>query len=276
MGAEEGVDLSNYNDLTDAHAVEGAGESFAYSLVLDGASQAASIRDAHASHTAQLRAAGVAVGPYAFCRPSNDPIAAADAFVAGIGEATDLPPVADVEVAGFTRQWLQAWSGRVRSHGYSKLGWYTNGNTFGGLGAPAPQDIGFDLLWWAGDRPLNNCLLWQYGERSIPGLMGQTDVDRFLGTDAQWAWFRGTSAPHPILDLLEVLGVMADNRATVRLLYKFLLRRPVDAQGYGTFVPYLENGGSVEGVVQALTDSSEGKDVTDAERRVLGLTVWPR
>lgn len=268
MSTEEGVDISNYNALTDAHAVhDGAGKSFAYSLVLDGASQAPSIGQAHEAHTAALQAAGIPVGPYQFCRPQHGPEESADAFVAHIGPATDLPPVADVEVPGFTQDWLKRYTARLRSHGLDRLGWYTNGSTYGQVGSPHPPQIGFDWLWYAGDRPLNGCLVWQYGQATVAGIRGQTDVDRFIGDDASWAWFTSKSRAPVAPSQQEVEDLFAnDPDGAVRWAYWEFLGRHVDPGGYATFVPLLQKGGKVGQLIQALTDSDEGK-TWDAHRR---------
>lgn len=59
--------------------------------------------------------------------------------------------------------------------------------------------------------------------------------------------------------------------AWVRKQYREIMLRNVDPAGYGTFVPFLQQGGDPEKVIQALTDSAEGQTAIAKVRTLVGL-----
>ena len=88
-----------------------------------------------------------------------------------------------------------------------------------------------------------------------------------------------TPAPAPVpkptthvsTTLEELFNMPADNGATVRLMYRFLLHREVDPAGYTANVNWLNGGGSLDQVIANLQDSAEGRAVIAAERLDLKL-----
>lgn len=70
-------------------------------------------------------------------------------------------------------------------------------------------------------------------------------------------------------DLFTMLS--SDPEFAVRFLYRVCLHREADPSGFGTYVNYLNGGGTLNQVMTDLQDSTEGQTVIAAERKSLGL-----
>lgn len=143
-------------------------------------------------------AAGFRVASYDYYAPAND--AGADeahfrSVVGGVPGAEDLEESDGLsweQVAAKGRQWL-AEKGEARSLLYSNLNYLENM-----AGAPWGHPI-----WFAGTiDPATNphtagTVIWQYGTGPVPGIQGQVDLDRWVGSEDQFAQFFALAAPAP-------------------------------------------------------------------------------
>ena len=97
----KGVDVSDYQQSVDWHAVHAAGFDFAYAQAGDGVTFS---DHTFAANWRGIRAAGLARGAYQYFEPSQGAKSQADALLASIDAAGgfedgDLPPALDIETA---------------------------------------------------------------------------------------------------------------------------------------------------------------------------------
>ena len=201
----EGIDVSYYQGAVDWPAVKRAGKVFAIARVSDGTR----VRDTQfARNWRNMKAAGLVRGVYQFFRPAQDPTEQANLLIeqvraAGGFEASDLPPVIDVESQdGVSAATLQArmhtWLQRVEAATGQRPIIYTAnfmsslvGNGFtayplwvANYGATCPLMPSNWAQW----------KFWQYSSTGrVAGISGNVDVNKWNGTLAQLQAFAGTA-----------------------------------------------------------------------------------
>lgn len=177
-----GVDLSDFQLLTDAWALKASGRTFAIRKVADGLTGpgAHTGADRAPSDIAALRAAGVDVAGYAFVYPDLDGGQQA-ANAVGIARSLGLASLAcDCEVTdgldwNAVAATMHAFLTAVRGAGLGLL-LYDNRTWVDALGA---ETWGVPI-WYANPSvvtPDRGCVCWQCGEGTVPGVAGTCDLD---------------------------------------------------------------------------------------------------
>jgi lysozyme len=189
-----GIDTSSWQGAIDWRAVAQAGRAFAIARVSDGLDYP----DAQFAHDwPAIAAAGLVRGAYQFFRPSQDPIAQAELFLAALARsgglgAADLPPIIDLETSdGETNEVVvaraHAWLDAIELRTGKRPMVYTAAfmsSILGSSFAAYPlwvANYGVDCprlpSGWSAWR------LWQNGDAGrVAGVSGGVDVDLFDGT----------------------------------------------------------------------------------------------
>lgn len=199
VGQMELIDISSYQDATpiDWNQVKSFGVSGVVVKITEGTSY---VNPGAAHDIAGARAAGLGVCGYLFFHPSVDPIAQADYYLNNGGNA--LPGVwIDAEVTDGAN-WSQIATDLQRCHDYlsskaKPCGLYDNVSWTNNLG-----DESWGWYLWLADpsnsAPQDNRVNWQYGTSTVPGITGQVDRDRWVGSDSVYqAFFGGSVQPQP-------------------------------------------------------------------------------
>lgn len=229
MNFVEGVDVSHYQGRPNWAAVAASGRAFAFIKVSEGS---AIVDGSFVHNWNDARSAGLARGGYHFFRPSQNAGEQADFFLSQLGSsAGELPSVLDVEVldgvsATQAAAGVMAWVEQVglalgRPLIYTSPGFWS-------VMSPADAAAIADQadLWvahWGVATPSivrgwGAITFWQYSATvAVPGISGNTDVDRFLGTSDEFsAWLARRASPVTStstavfdFDLTTVRGVQA-------------------------------------------------------------------
>ena len=206
-GTLPGIDVSSYQGSINWSAVAGSGIKFAYTKATEGTSYKDPTFPANWSG---MQANGVARGAYHFFHPGDDGTQQADYYLNYVGTigAGDLPPMLDWEVSdgvgGATASAnAQAFINEIAARTGKQTIIYTSPGLWSGFGA---SGFGGDALWVAdyyncycdnGVCPAmpggwSNWTSWQYSDRgSVPGIVGNVDLDIFNGDAAALAAFAG-------------------------------------------------------------------------------------
>ncbi len=209
-----GVDLSHYQGRPDFSQIVAAGKTFAFLKALDGL---AGVDVTFSGNRAAAKAAGLAVGAYAFFRPQLDAVAQADAFCRVVGDvpAGELPPMIDVEEAltNGVNTWTAipteqrvadvcAWVSRIETNlgrtpvVYTRTDIWTNfmGNSpalsrcplwLAQYHTPVPDDTAAQTLVPHLPAAWSTWTFLQYtGAGKCPGVAGPVDLDVFNGDAA--------------------------------------------------------------------------------------------
>jgi lysozyme len=187
-----GIDVSYYQETIDWYRVQRAGIRFAFIRVSDGATLHDTMFDVN---WAEARRVGIVRGAYQFFRPEQSVIAQADLMIAAMRHrhGDDLPPVLDVEVDGGLSPKLVAarahdWVERVRDRLGVEPIVYTGNDLWRDVGA---GPLGNQPLWLAHytancpmiPAPWTAWTFWQHTDHgSVPGIVGNVDLDLFAGT----------------------------------------------------------------------------------------------
>jgi lysozyme len=183
-----GVDVASYQGAPDWNAVAASGRSWCYIKAGEGTGTSYPTLD---SQYQGAVAAGLNVGLYWYCDPSQSPIANADAFAAQINRlgavAGHLPPCLDLETGtGNLAQWaqqfiteLRAKTGCVRIMLYSGASFFQNaiGESW------MDQNIALWIASWGTSPGSPSYLtprvaLHQYASgASVAGITGAVDLD---------------------------------------------------------------------------------------------------
>jgi lysozyme len=221
-GWVEGVDVSDAQGAIDWAAVRAAGVRFAFVKATQGTYDAQST---FAANWQGPKAAGVLRGAYHFFDPTEDGAAQAAHFLEILGpvQAGDLPPMLDLECpdgdpgcvyAGrsgqvdpsLLRARVDAFLAAVEARAGTKPILYTFPSYFAASGVDAGglevyplfvANVGASGAALAGSclavpAPWAAAALWQYTwKRSVSGVAGDVDGDRFLGDGAGLAKLAG-------------------------------------------------------------------------------------
>ena len=203
----KGVDVSVFQGSVSWSKVKAAGVDFAFARVSDGT---ATVDSTFATNWKGMKANGIVRGVYQFFEPGGDPTKQADLVLnqvknAGGFEATDLPPVMDIETTGgqsdaTLQANMKTWLTVIQNAIGRKPLIYTNLNTashFGGKFTGYP-------LWvasWGASCPTmpsgwKAWKFWQYTDSgSVNGISGGVDRDEFDGTLADLEAWANPSPP---------------------------------------------------------------------------------
>ncbi len=221
-GWVEGVDVSDAQGAVDWGAVRASGVAFAFVKATQGTYDAQST---FAANWQGAKAAGVVRGAYHFFDPTEDGAAQAAHFLEILGpvEAGDLPPMLDLECpdgdpgcvyAGrsgqvdpsLLREQVDAFLAAVQAGAGARPILYTFPSYFEESGVDAGglevyplfvANVGASGAAAAGScldvpAPWASAALWQYSwKRSVSGVEGDVDGDRFLGDGAGLARLAG-------------------------------------------------------------------------------------
>jgi GH25 family lysozyme M1 (1,4-beta-N-acetylmuramidase) len=208
----EGVDVSDHNGTIDWAAVKKSGRAFAFMKATQGTynTQATFSRNWNGS-----KSSGVLRSPYHFFDPREDGVMQADKFlgVVGLVEAGDLAPMLDLECPDGDANCLYtgepgivagalvvaralAWLETVEQRTGRKPIIYSYPAWFGSLGTDTSKLAAYPLFI----ATLSNCAsvpspwtkaaFWQYSwTGTVPGIPGEVDVDRFMGSTADLVGF---------------------------------------------------------------------------------------
>lgn len=190
----QGIDVSHYQGTINWQSVKQAGIAFAFAKATDGESN---VDSQFKTNWQGMKSAGIIRGAYHFFEPTQDATAQANNFVQIVGnlQASDLPPVIDVEISngasnsqmisGVTT-WLnivQQSLGRMpmiytvasfwNAHLNSQFGDYSLWIANYGVQSPTIPQGWSD---WA---------FWQHSQSgSVSGVTGSVDLDWFNGLPA--------------------------------------------------------------------------------------------
>jgi GH25 family lysozyme M1 (1,4-beta-N-acetylmuramidase) len=189
----EGIDVSVHQERVDWPKVKASGRAFAFARVSDGLRH---VDERFAENWAGIKSVGMVRGAYQFFRPGQNALEQADLMVRSVGALGpgDLPAVLDIEssdgqssatiVAG-----MRTWLRRVKEGTgkdpiiYAAVGFW---DTLSGT-----SEFAANTLWVANYQvscpfvpdTWPNWTFWQYADTgSVPGVDGNTDVNRFNGT----------------------------------------------------------------------------------------------
>lgn len=194
-----GIDVSEMQGQIDWTKVKAEGVTFAFLRVADGL-DFVDLR--FAENWARTKSANVRRGPYHFFRPSEDPVAQAELFLATVGalEPGDLPPVLDLEatdghspahVSAAAKVWLDVVEQRLGVRPLLYVGPYFWRDQ---MGAPAwGKDYELWIAHWTSGCPYvpTPFTKWQFHQRTargrVNGIQGEVDMNRFNGTAAALA-----------------------------------------------------------------------------------------
>lgn len=206
-----GIDVSAYQPKIDWAKVRDGGHRFAYLKATEGESY---VSPTFKAQWNGALGAGLVVGAYHFAQPDADATDDADRFVDEVGDfgRGHLSPVLDIETANGLGpvalvNWCQMWVERVESLTSVWPVIYTGPNFWRWHLLPAgerAQRLTSWRLWQAQyarsltpmrDAPNWKPLIWQWtGSGVCPGIKGKVDLNRFLGTEAE---FRQLAALEP-------------------------------------------------------------------------------
>lgn len=195
----KGIDVSEYQGTIDWAQVKAAGKDFAVIRVSDGTGH---LDTKFSANWTGAKNAGVVRGSYQFFRASEDATAQANLLLSKIGtyEATDIPPVLDVEVMdGQTKakvlSGIATWVSVVAPAIGRKPIIYTSPGFWDGLGAPADTTATLWVAHWGVSSPTlpnswTDWAFWQYSDTgSVSGISGAVDLDEFHGASSDLAQF---------------------------------------------------------------------------------------
>lgn len=202
----DGIDVSQWQGEVNFVAVRNANYRFAIARAASGTKP----DEKFATNWSKMKSAGLIRGVYQYFRPALDGATQANVLLdvverAGGLEASDFPPVIDVEELGGrtpaqmmveVRKWVDVVQRRTgrRPIIYANQHWEEEYGNPSNLGLP---------LWvakyttqWCPQIPSawSDWVMWQYSEKgSVPGIQGPVDLNRFNGTLADLqAFIRGT------------------------------------------------------------------------------------
>ncbi len=221
-GTLPGMDISNGNGSINWSMVHGGGIVFAYMK----ATQGTGYTDGRfATNWAGARASGVARGAYHFFDPTADGTLQAQHFLTVMGTLSpgDLPPMLDIECPDGDPMCLGYAGGSGIAPGSTirtrMLDWlsavqtatgrtpliYTFPSYFSGAGVTTTGLDTYPLFianingtpCFTAPSPWARAAVWQYNwNGTVPGIAGNVDLDRFMGTAADLAAFAsGTVGP---------------------------------------------------------------------------------
>lgn len=140
---------------------------------------------------AGFTAAGALVASYYFADPTMDAIVAEQEFRLGVGSMPGALDLETIAPGGWhnTAVWGEEWLTQPRESNsllYTNLNFLTNM-----VFAPWGRKI-----WFAGTQlpphPYTDLVVcWQYSAIAIPGIQGLVDINKWVGTDAQFGVFFG-------------------------------------------------------------------------------------
>lgn len=151
------------------------------------------------------------IGPYHFARPDlgNRPEGEADWFATVVeahGGPAGMWPVLDLEVgSGSLWDWRDRFCARLEQR-WSCLPWwydYLHHIATHALNTPTPYRLWFAWPDENGPLPVLNCgpiRMQQYGLKTVPGIVGQVDANRYFGDRASLRALTvgGSAAPAPL------------------------------------------------------------------------------
>ncbi|HVY44527.1 MAG TPA: GH25 family lysozyme, partial [Minicystis sp.] len=222
--AVRGVDVSDYQQHVDWHAVKASGVGFAYAQAADGA---AFTDQTFVANWQGIKAAGMLRGAYQYFEPSEGGAAQADVLLARLEAAGgfddgDLPPALDIETTDGQSGAVVAsraldWANRIEQQLHKKPLVYVAPGFFSSIGSP--HSLTKLPLWeadWGVSCPslpagFGSYAFWQSTDHaSVPGIAGAVDGDRFRGSLADLQAFAGAGGgpKGPSLPALEaVVGI---------------------------------------------------------------------
>ncbi len=189
----QGIDVSVYQGNIDWPTVKGSGIEFAIARVSDGF-----YKDTRFDQNwPAMKAAGLIRGAYQFFEPGDDPVGQADLMIQKVGVlgAGDLPCVLDVESAdGQSAATIAAnihiWFDKIKA-GTGKTPFIYTGKYFWKDNVASNPDFVDIPLWLAAyvspcpntPDPWTTWTMWQYSSTgSVPGIVGNVDLDEYNGT----------------------------------------------------------------------------------------------
>ncbi len=216
----QGVDLSDYQNVTSFHEAQASGISFCICKATQGTGN---VQATFADYRDRVRSvAGLVFGAYCFMEWGVDPAAQAAHFLSVYTPQNgDLPPGLDCEAFPHEDEWddasdeqqaqwraentaqIQAWLDAVRPHlgdtlplvyaSYAAVGTYFDPSGFAGhpfwIAAFENPDAGFgDIIPTALAGKSPGVVIWQYsngtGQPTVPGIGASVDRDVFNGDEA--------------------------------------------------------------------------------------------
>ena len=218
----EGVDVFDGQGTIDWNAAKSSGIAFAIIKATQGTYNK---QTTFAANWSKTKAAGVYRSAYHFFDPTEDGVAQANHFLQVVGPLSpgDLPPMLDVECpdgdpnclyaggagtasASAIRQRMTDWLRTVESATGRKPIVYTFGAYFSSNGvdttglAQYPLFIAYPTAATCFNvpTPWTRAAMWQWTwHGTVPGITGEVDRDRFLGTLADLAALAGNVATGP-------------------------------------------------------------------------------
>lgn len=210
-----GVDVSKWQETVDWQSVKSDGIVFAFARVSDGLNYP----DAFFSDNwTGMKQVGIIRGVYQYFRPSQDAVAQANYLIqevrdAGGLEASDLPPVIDIEktegmsasdILAKVDQWLE-----TIKHGLGRTPIIYTGSYFWDENIFSDSYASYPL--WIPHYTTKECPLvpdpwqewkiWQYTDSaSVAGISGNADANRFNGTLTDLQAFIASSLVQPTKD----------------------------------------------------------------------------
>jgi lysozyme len=202
----EGIDVSTYQGTINWAEVTTSNVRFAVTRISDGLNY----QDNQFNRNwAAIKDAGLIRGAYQFFEPGVDALAQADMVVSKVGKlgVNDLPIQLDMEVTGGEpaativsrmKVWIErvtAGTGKRPMIYSAKYFWNDN---------VASRDFNTYPLWVANygvtcpdmPDPWSNWTIWQYADnRTVPGISGGVDADKFNGTLDDLRALVGASMP---------------------------------------------------------------------------------
>jgi lysozyme len=195
----EGIDVSDYQNVSSFHEVEQSGRQFVYAKATEGIDN---VQETFHDYSQRVRLVdGLFLGAYHFMDWNVDPVAQANHFLSVYTpQAGDLPPALDCEAFDETNPYdvtdaISAFLKVVEPHLYgSRMILYTFWDAIQ-IQSFLTSYFSGHLLWLAEpgvelpDVPQTwkEPTFWQYDAQIVPGIDIATDLDRFLGTSEQLA-----------------------------------------------------------------------------------------
>jgi lysozyme len=202
-----GIDVSKYQGDIDWHRVRGSGATFAFIKATEGGDVADERFAANWSGAARAGVARGAYHYYYFCRPAAEQVAW---FVRHVPrDPSALPPVLDMEWnhrsrtcpfrpdAETVRSEMRTFLAAIGRHYGKRPIIYTTVDFYRDNELWRVQGYDFWLRSVAGHPadvyPNQSWRFWQYtGTGVVPGIAGDTDVNVFAGSHAEWQqWAAG-------------------------------------------------------------------------------------
>ncbi len=217
-----GIDVSHHQKPIDWQRVATAGYRYAFVR----ASYGSKLKDRRFSeHWSGATAAGLLVSAYHFMRTSNPVAEQVDFFLDVLGDRKpDLPLALDVEADPFPAedaplsraawtQWTVECLDRIEAAGHRRPILYTAGAFWNANLERSERWSGHDLWvahYTAAAQPRlpldwRSWRFWQFtSQGQVPGVDGNTDVNRLPGTEADLLAYAGRAAgPAPVTPLLQ-------------------------------------------------------------------------